>query len=263
MRKNSPSEERAALADEARSKQDDANEAAAEIPAVPTALAIPKMDKSIIASARAALSEAKLIAVETPKQSQAAQLLRAQLQTSIKSLIETRLTATRPLDAVKAIIMSWFAGPIRDREEARDHLDVQILAFDKKSEEEAAAAQAILDAAAEKERARLEGLATKATARGDTAKANQFLDRADVVVAPMARSVAVRSTGSSIVKRWTFEVTDASKVNALFLTPDLVKIGKQVVALGKDAQSVVGEGVRIFQTSGVASRSTAAPKKGW
>ena len=76
-----------------------------------------------------------------------------------------------------------------------------------------------------------------------------------MVAAPVVQAEAPKVAGVSSRKAWKFEIVDASKVNPLFLMPDTVKIGRQVTALGRDAQDVVGEGVRIYEDTIVSSRS--------
>jgi len=230
--------------------------------ALPEMLPIPKLDRKLLQNAVTARAEALLIKVETPEQSIEAQRVRGELQTSIKALADQRMSVTRPLDAVKAIIVSWFAAPILAREQARDHLDREIVLFNEKMEDQAREAQRKLDEAAEKERVRLAKLGDKAEARGDTSKAEVFRDRSDAVVAPVVAAALPKASGSALVKRWTYEIVDASKVNPLYVQPDLAKIGKQVRALGKESQKLLGDGVRVYQETGVSSRSTST-KGAW
>ena len=55
-------------------------------------------------------------------------------------------------------------------------------------------------------------------------------------------------------KAWKFEVTDASKVNAAYLTPDEKKIRKIVTAMGEEAAGMVG-GIRVWADTIIVARS--------
>lgn len=158
---------------------------------------------------------------------------------------------TRPMDAAKKSVMDLFAKPIDLLTLCRREMDRQILSYDDKVRAEAAAEQRRINEANERETARLAKLAEKAEARGDDAKAEEFRDRASAQVSPVVQAQTVQRAGTSFVETWDFEVTDASKIKPEFLKPDDVKIGKAVRSLHKDAQAIIGEGVRIFSNRGI------------
>lgn len=69
-----------------------------------------------------------------------------------------------------------------------------------------------------------------------------------VVPAPVQKVMGLPTT-----KRWDFEIVDSSAIKRLYLEPDETKIRKQVVALGKEAEALVG-GIRVFQKEGFTRR---------
>jgi hypothetical protein len=75
---------------------------------------------------------------------------------------------------------------------------------------------------------------------------------APVPAAP-PREMAVE--GVSTRENWKAEVVDPGRVAPAFMVPDKTKISKTVRAMGKDAQAVVGEGVRIWCEEVVSVRS--------
>lgn len=105
--------------------------------------------------------------------------------------------------------------------------------------------------------AALRGKAEKIEARME-ARIERLTDKVDSVIAPIIQREAPRVVGLSNRKVWKFQITDPSKVNRPFTCPDLEKIGTHVTALGPDAQSAVGDGVRIYEDAIIASTSEAA-----
>ena len=81
-------------------------------------------------------------------------------------------------------------------------------------------------------------------------------DNRSPVPLPVSVTQPTKPVGISTTKVWKYEVTDPSKVNPAFLKPDIAKIGRTVRAAGVDAQSVVGQGVRIWRETQVSSGKT-------
>lgn len=152
---------------------------------------------------------------------------------------------------------------------AREKADAERRAAEAQRQAEAKARQEAIEAKARGDReaaAKAEQEAREAAAAAQKAEAKAdrtesvALQRSEAlqlqaaqVVAPVAQQTAPKVKGLSLREVWKFEVTDASKINTAFLTPDLDKIGKQVKALQKDAAAIIGEGVRIWSEKQAAS----------
>jgi hypothetical protein len=115
----------------------------------------------------------------------------------------------------------------REAEEARRRGDIEAA----RAKEVAAQASA---AAARKAESKAETIAT-----AGATKAQDLHAQAATIVAPMVEE-APKVAGSSRRKNWKYRVTDPAKVDRRFLMLDDVKIGKQVRALGKEAEELVG-----------------------
>jgi len=74
------------------------------------------------------------------------------------------------------------------------------------------------------------------------------------VTVPAVRIQAPVTRGISSRKGWTFRIVDQAKINRAFLTPDLVKIGRQVTALGPAAAGLVG-GIEVLRETTMVVRS--------
>jgi hypothetical protein len=87
-------------------------------------------------------------------------------------------------------------------------------------------------------------------------KADAYEDRAAAVVAHVAQGNTARVVGTSFRETPEYEIIDPSRINAPFMTPDEVKIGRVVRSLGLEAVSVVGEGLKVTMKKVLASRRT-------
>ena len=90
----------------------------------------------------------------------------------------------------------------------------------------------------------------KAESRGDSAKAEQFQERAAVVVAPTVAAPALKVQGESTREVWKFEVTDPTLVPRPYLVVDESAIRKVVQAL-KGGTDIPG--VRVYSEKQLAS----------
>lgn len=212
------------------------------------------MGPETLSEAEASFKKVEKIKVSDAQSSSFAQGLRAEIDRRIKQLDEARKERTRPLEAVKKQLIEDYARPIDLLILCRRELDRQILGYDNAQRAIAREAQRKIDEANEKETRRLAKLAEKAEARGDEDKAEEFRDRASSQVAAVVQPQVVQAAGTSFIETWSFEITDAAQVKPEFLTPDLVKIGKAVRSLHKDAEAIVGKGVRIFSNRGISQR---------
>jgi len=142
---------------------------------------------------------------------------------------------TDPLEAAKKLL-SGLAYAWRKAEEER-----------KRKEAEEARRLADKEAAAKRqaeEDARL-AAAERLSNEGMKEQAEEMLETPIVVeveeVAAPAPMVKVK--GTSTQENWQFEIEDATRIPRLYMTPDLVKIGKLVKALKGETNI---DGVRVF-----------------
>ena len=140
-----------------------------------------------------------------------------------------------PLEAAKKILSgrayAWQkAEEDRKRKEAEEARRL--------AEEEAAAKRKV------EEEARL-AAAERLSNAGMEEQAEEMLETPIVVeveeVAAPAPKVKVK--GTSTLENWQFEIEDATRIPRLYMTPDLVKIGKLVKALKGETNI---DGVRVF-----------------
>jgi hypothetical protein len=126
----------------------------------------------------------------------------------IDELTETRLEITRPMDASKKRVMDFFSGPISKLESANKLLSDAVLTWNREESARQAAAQAQLQALADKEREKLEKRADRAEASGKTEKAEELRQVASTVVAPIAAAAIPVSGAMGVRKVWKARVTD-------------------------------------------------------
>jgi hypothetical protein len=253
-------------------------------------VAAPANDNPDDIKAMTALTYAQSFTIASASDSAKGQEACQRLNAQIKALDDKRKELTKPLDALKAKWMAFFGGPIEKLKTAKAILDQKVIAYDAAQEEIRKAEQRRLDKIAEDERKRLQAIADEAERKArETAdqkrreadeaaaagrqaeaekllsqaakveekaadKAELFQSRAASVVAPVVQAETVRVSGSSFRTVWEFEIVDVSKINAQFLMPDAVKIGKIVDSLKLDAVAVVGEGIKVTSRKTLASR---------
>jgi hypothetical protein len=242
--------------------------------------------------AMTAVEYATQFAVTNASDSAKGQEARARLNSRIKDLNERRLKITRKIDESKREVMELFAGPISQFTQARDLLDAKVIAWDAEQDRLRKIEQARLDKIAEDERKRLQAIADEAKRKADAeaeqlrkdaeaaaaagraaeaaklsaravrveekaeAKAETFETRASSVVAPIAQAQVASVAGTQFRDHYEFEILDATKINASFMTPDLVKIGAVVKSLKKEAVGVVGAGLKVTSRKILASGRT-------
>jgi uncharacterized membrane protein YqiK len=255
-------------------------------------LSIPTPAGDEASESNKALIYAEGLAVVSSSDSAKAQEVRAQLNTRIKTLDDARKTLTRPIDAAKKTIMDFFAGPIATLTKAKGIVDAKVIAWDAEQERLRRIEQARLDKIAEDERKRLQAIADDAKRKADAeaeqlrkdaeaaaaagraeealklqakatrveekadAKVETFETRASSVVAPIAQANTARVAGTQFRDHYEFEILDATKINASFMTPDLVKIGTVVKSLKGEAVGVVGAGLKVTSRKIMASGRT-------
>lgn len=87
------------------------------------------------------------------------------------------------------------------------------------------------------------------------AKVSHLEDKAADIVAPIVQREAPKVEGVDTRSHWTFEVTDESKIARKHMTPNLDLMGKLVASLHGDAQAILGDGVRVYSKTIVASEA--------
>lgn len=134
-----------------------------------------------------------------------------------------------------------------DLDSIRKGAKAKMIAWDDEQEAKRRAEEARLEAEAKK-RAEDEAIAAAAEAEkaGDKEAAQEILETPVAVAAVVLPKETPKVAGHSVRTVWKFRITDEKKVKSLYLTPDLVKVGKQVRALGKDAEGIVG-GIEVYQ----------------
>lgn len=177
-------------------------------------------------------------------------------------LDEREKTITKPInDSLKAI-RDLFRGPKDLLQKAEAALKRGILTYQQEEERKRQEAQREAERAAEAERQRLAKLAVKAEERGDTAKAEQFQERAAVVVPPIVQSEKPKVAGIATRKDWKAEVTDLSalikavaegKAPARLLKVDSTELSKMARAMQADLNL---PGVRTWAEDVLAARAS-------
>lgn len=206
--------------------------------------------KAIAAETEQLELTAKTYIVANVVQYEAAGLQLQQVKGAQKRLEELRMSITRPMDAAKKAVMSLFAGPEAKLEVAERSIKRAMLGFQQEQERKRLADQAIADAAARKERERIEAQAQRAAASGKTEKAEALQERAAQVVAPIVNRDPPRIAGVNTVKQWKFVVEDSSLVPREYCTVDETKIRKVVLALKGDTRIA---GVRVYSEDNIAA----------
>jgi len=78
----------------------------------------------------------------------------------------------------------------------------------------------------------------------------------DVEPEPEEEIAAPEVGGVSYFIHWTYEIVDLTKINPGFMIPDEKKIGATVKALKGQAQSILGEGVRVVSEKRIRTRTS-------
>lgn len=86
-------------------------------------------------------------------------------------------------------------------------------------------------------------------------KVEKLADKAADIVAPIVERQAPKVEGVDTRALWTFEILDESKIARKHMTPDLALIGNLVASLHGDAQAILGDGVRVYSKTIVASEA--------
>lgn len=261
--------------------------------AVPNLVDVRIERPSNIAETRAqeALSRANALTISTPEQYEGAAAELREIKGKFNEIDAQRKELVKPINEAHDRIQNFFRGPLNflskaegivkgkiadyQREQERIRQEAQRAANERarreREETEARAreaerkarekAEADRKAAAEAEAAGRADEAAKLSARADRTenkaaeKAQSLELQAASVVAPVIEHEAPKVDGLKTRDVWKFEITDASKINPLFLMPDEKKIAATVKALKGDAPGAIGAGVRVWSEKQIASGS--------
>lgn len=254
-----------------------------EVQSNPTALALPGMAQGILEVAESyTIDSAEMFSL-------AGQELRT-IATKRKQIEEERLKITRPLDATKAAIMTFFKRPTELLEKAEAVLKQSMIAYEseqrRKADEERRAAEARARqereaaakaqreaeevarkaeeaAAAESNKAEAERLSREAKdARAAAAEAQAQVELAEVAP-PLPAVIAPKADGVSFRTTWKAEVTSlADLVAECANRPELLGLlTVDVPALNEFARRTKGAlqvtGVRFYEDKTAAARRVA------
>jgi hypothetical protein len=263
-----------------------------EAPANQVSVPAPTSENPDDIKAMSALTYAETFAIASASDSAKGQAASQRLNMQIEALDNKRKELTRPLDALKKKWMEFFGGPIDKFKKAKGIIDAKVITWQNEQQELQRIEQRRLDKIAADEQARLKAIADEAKRKADAeaaairrqaevaasagraeeaaklaakatrveekadAKAEVFETRASSVVAAVAQADTATVAGSSFRDHYEFEILDATKINAAFMAPDLVKIGAVVKSLKKEAVGVVGAGLKVTSRKILASRRT-------
>jgi hypothetical protein len=113
------------------------------------------------------------------------------------------------------------------------------------------AAQKAQQEAYEREQTRLMEEARQVAATGNAAAAEEILEEAvNLEVAPVVLpSTVPEIQGTSFRTKWNWEMVDATKLKAEFITPKEKEIGQLVRSMNKAAETLVGSGaIRVWES---------------
>ena len=160
-----------------------------------------------------------------------------------KQVEDLRKSITSPMDLAKARVMDFFRKPLDALTNAEAAIKRCMLTYQQEQEKIRQEQERKLAAEAEKKRQEALAKAEAARAEGKEAKAEKYEEKAAQVVAPVLASNVEKVAGITTKKAWKFEITDENLIPRQYLTPDLVKIGKQVRAVG---DTVLISGIIIY-----------------
>lgn len=152
-----------------------------------------------------------------------------------KKIKETFKPIKQSMDAAKKSVLAMEKEALGPPMEAKTELGIKMRAYtaeiEKKREAEAKRAEA----------------AAKRDAKKMGVPQSTVPIQAPKTEIPKAKGVTHKTI-------WKFEITDPSKINPEYMTPDMTKIGKLVRAVGADAANSIGKGVRVYSEQTTATR---------
>lgn len=168
----------------------------------------PEVQKST-ETALMVIETAKNVVIVTTEDYKFAQGLMADIKARIKTLEETRMGQTRPIDEAKKRIMDFFRGPLQRLDEAKSFLNDRMVKWVDEQERIRREEERRLQEEARK-RAEEETLAAavEAEASGDKQEAEQIIAEPVYVPPVKLNSTVPKSKESHIRETWSAEVVD-------------------------------------------------------
>lgn len=178
-----------------------------------------------------------------------------------RQLEEKETAITRPINQAHKEVKAFFKPAREWLAEAERLLKGELLRFQAEQDRMAAELQAKADAAATKEREKLERQAMLAGLVGRTEKAEELHDRAQAQIAPIITSAAPKIAGVSAREIWRAEVTDqfALLKHIVEVRPDLADLvlieQSSLNALAREFKDTLQlPGVRVVKETILAAR---------
>jgi len=183
-------------------------------------IAIPKEIQDQIDSTPKYLAAAQAYAITTDLQYAGTADRLKDVKRVLGELDTARKKVTKPLDEAKKALMDLFKPAIERLETAERFYKNKMMDYQRELDRKAAAAQALLDEQARKDRAKLEARAEKAASKGDTDKADDLQAQAATVVAPVVEAAKPKVAGVNTVTRWKFRIKDDKLIPREYLIPN-------------------------------------------
>lgn len=160
-----------------------------------------------------------------------------------KKLEDTRTGITGPLNESLKAINNLFRLPGDRLARIERVIKGKLMGYAEEQERIRREEQRKAEAAAQREKERLEALARKAQEAGRIEAAERHEERAAAVVAPVIQREPPKVAGLATREVWKFEVVDPGKVPREFLMIDEQRIRRYVAAMKAEARI---DGVRVY-----------------
>lgn len=172
-----------------------------------------KSQKTMISKSEKVADQIKSLTIKTDDDYQVAGQDLIKINKGIKDLEATRVTITKPLHDAKTAVMDLFRTPIEKLQEAKKVRNDQMIAYDRKKEEDRkaieAAAQKLRDQEEAKELAKAKRKATNLKKKGKDEEAEAVIEEAKSreplppvavnISKPKVKGVHTRTTYSAVV----------------------------------------------------------------
>ncbi|HRZ15324.1 MAG TPA: hypothetical protein P5110_07445 [Candidatus Omnitrophota bacterium] len=196
-------------------------------------LTITPQTKALIVSAKALASQIPDNLVITNAEEMVwADNERKMIKERAATLNETRLTATRPMDEAKKVIMDWFREPIDMLTRKEGIIVTAMRKFrdeqDRKRRAEEARLAEEARKRAEDERKKLEAAAKKAEKKGDEEKADELREQKAAVVelTPVIPDMMPKVDGRVLKKTWKAKIVNFAKLPDEYKLPNERLLGE-------------------------------------
>jgi hypothetical protein len=198
------------------------------------------------------LSNAKELVIKNQQEYETAATLGKIIRAKIKELDAMRKKITIPLDSARSAVMQLFKRPLDALEMAQEYTDKGLITYTDEQERIRREQEGKLQREADRKRAELEAKANAAREAGKEGKAEQYLEKANNVVAPVLAPRVEKVQGVAYRELWHAEVVDFAAL------PDAYKLPNMTM-LNKHAANVKGQisipGVKFFSERIVSQKS--------